>query len=116
MQENFVTSQQEPIMVLVSCANTEEAKNIAQNLLDKRLVACAQVGSQIDSMYRWEGQIETAQEVLLQLKTFRALWGELEKEILSMHSYSVPEILAVPILEISHYYYVWMMKELLSEK
>ena len=93
---------------MVSCSSSEEAMNIAKTLIDKKLVACAQMSSPITSVYTWKNKLETSQEFMLQLKTLNQYWGEVEKEVRSMHSYEVPEIIAIEVDRVSSSYEEWL--------
>ena len=83
--------------VYVTAPNPEEAKKIAASVLENRLAACASLIEGVNSAYWWRGKIEKATEVLIIMKTKRALAEELFKAVRKIHSYSVPEIIAVPI-------------------
>ena len=97
------------IVVMVTCASKREAKTIATALVTKRLAACGNVvGFGVRSIYRWKGKMESAHETLLLLKTTTARFDELEKEIRRLHSYDVPEIIALPILAGSVAYLNWI--------
>jgi len=77
----------------------------------RRLAACVQVLGPITSTYRWEGAIETSQEWRCEAKTRVELYDEIEKAIRSLHSYQVPEILAVPVVDGSADYLAWLDRE-----
>lgn len=97
------------IVVLVTCASSAEAKRIASGLVGKRLAACGNVlGTQVVSIYRWKGKVERAKEVLLILKTTRKTFPALEKEVRRLHSYDVPEIIALPVIAGSGAYLSWI--------
>jgi len=98
----------DPIVVLVTCGSEEEALKIANALVEEHLAACANVISPIRSIYRWEGKIWDEKEWLLIIKTQKQRFGELEKKVKSLHSYSVPEIVSLPILEGSPSYLNWL--------
>lgn len=74
-----------------------EAESIAAALVENRLAACAQIIGPVKSVYRWEGKVESAEEYLLLVKTSSDRYGAVESEIRRLHSYQVPEILAVPV-------------------
>jgi len=101
----------EPIIVMVSFPDREMAIQITHQLLENKLVACAQL-SPIESHYKWHGTLESSTEFMVSFKTVRALWEKTEQAISLAHPYEVPEILAIPIIEISHAYYHWMLTEL----
>ncbi len=101
----------EAIVVLVTCASQREARKIAGALVEKRLAACGNiVGADVKSIYRWRGRINSARETLLILKTTRKQFAKLEKEIRKLHSYDVPEILAIPVLAGSDPYLKWVVE------
>lgn len=102
-----------PIIVMTAFPNMEEAKTIASLLLEKKLVACAQVQSEMTSMYEWQGKLETSKEIALHLKSFERYYKQIEKTINEHHSYDVPEIIAIKIEQISEEYLSWM-KSVLS--
>ena len=96
------------IVVLVTCGSEEEGLKIARALVEDGLAACVNLISPVRSIYRWEGKIFDENEWLLIIKTQRGNFGELEKKVKSLHSYSVPEIIGVPILEGSSSYLDWV--------
>jgi periplasmic divalent cation tolerance protein len=98
----------ESIVVLVTCGSEEEALKIARSLVEERLAACVNLISPIRSIYRWEGKIWDEKEWLLVVKTQRQRYEELEKKVKSLHSYSVPEIMGLPIVEGSSSYLNWL--------
>lgn len=98
----------EAIVILVTCGSEEEAVRIAQALVEERLVACANIVSPIRSIYRWEGKIWDEREWLLLLKTQRKRFAEIESKVKSLHSYAVPEIVSLPILEGIPSYLKWL--------
>ncbi len=98
----------EPIVVLITCGSEEEALRIARSLVEECLAACVNLISPVRSIYRWEGKIWDEKEWLLIIKTQRIRFDELEKKVKSLHSYSVPEIIALPIIEGSSSYLDWL--------
>lgn len=97
------------VVVLVTCGSAKEAKSIADALVRKHLATCVNiVTSPVRSIYRWKGKIETAREYLLLIKTSRRRFAALEKEIQELHSYEVPEIIALPIARGSKPYLKWL--------
>ncbi|MHB8503619.1 MAG: divalent-cation tolerance protein CutA [Candidatus Acidiferrales bacterium] len=96
-------------LVLVTCANPIQAKLIARSVVEKRLAACVSIlRSPIESHYRWNGKVEKARELLLLIKTTTRRLGALEKEINRLHSYDVPEFIALPIVASSKPYLDWL--------
>ena len=100
------------IVVLVTATSKVEAQKISKVLLKKRLAACANILPGITSFFHWKGKIQKANEVLLVIKTRKDLFKKLEKEVTINHSYSVPEVIALPILEGSKKYVDWLGSEL----
>jgi periplasmic divalent cation tolerance protein len=98
----------EALIVFCSCADEKEAERIAHAAVEGRLAACATITGRVRSVYRWQGAIETAQEVLLLLKTTAGRLPQLEALIASLHSYDTPEILAVAVAEGSEKYLAWV--------
>ena len=96
------------IVVLVTCGSEEEAIKIANALVEKHLAACVNLISPLRSIYRWEGKIWDEKEWLLIIKTQKQRFLELEKKVKSLHSYSVPEIICLPIVEGSSSYLNWL--------
>jgi periplasmic divalent cation tolerance protein len=97
------------IVVLVTCASAREAEKIARSLVAKRLAACGNiVGPPVTSIYRWKDKVERAREILLVLKSTRARFAVLEREVRRLHSYEVPEIIALPIPAGSREYLSWL--------
>lgn len=105
----------EPIL-LVYCTvgDDQEAKRIAESLLNKNLVACCNIINGVKSIYRWEGTIESSDESLLMMKTTEKHYEQLEKEIKMVHSYSVPEIIATQVVKGSNAYIDWILENLKS--
>lgn len=101
----------EYIQVLTSVAERAKAEEIARLLVERRLAACAQVLGPIESTYWWQGSIEKAQEWLVLAKSRRELYAHIEETIRSRHPYSVPEILAVPIVAGHRAYLEWLEAE-----
>jgi periplasmic divalent cation tolerance protein len=86
------------IVVLVTCGSAKEARRIARALVENQLAACGNIlEAQVRSIYRWKGKVETAKEYLLLIKTSRRRFAALQAEVKRLHSYDVPEIIALPI-------------------
>ncbi len=100
------------IQVVTTVASKAEGERIALALLEKRLVGCVQIVGPIESLYWWRGKIEQSQEWLCVAKTERKLFAQIEETIKALHSYEVPEILGVPIVEGSRDYLRWLEKQL----
>jgi periplasmic divalent cation tolerance protein len=97
------------IVVLVTCSSTGQARKIARALVTARLAACGNVlEAPVRSIYRWKGRVESAKEFLLILKTSRKHFPAIGEAVRSLHSYEVPEIIAVPISEGARDYLAWI--------
>jgi periplasmic divalent cation tolerance protein len=96
------------IIVLVTTKNREEAEKISQTLLQERLIACANIVSPVASSFLWQGKINCAEECMVVMKTRRSLFSELVLCVRALHSYEVPEVLALPIVEGSEAYLSWL--------
>lgn len=102
----------EPVVVLMTAANGEEAVRLADLLIGAHLAACVQILPEMESVYRWEGKIERQPEILLLAKTVRSKFEELEREVRALHSYETPEIIALPIVAGSAPYLQWLRANL----
>jgi len=100
------------IVVLSACDSEEQAAQVARALVDQRLAACVNIIPGARSIYRWKGQIEDTSEWLLVIKSRRDLFDSLRAAIGKIHSYEVPELLALPIVDGSENYLSWMDREL----
>jgi periplasmic divalent cation tolerance protein len=97
--------------VLVTCATLTEARRIARTVVSNRLAACVNIIlSPIESFYTWKGKLERAREYLLVMKTTAKRLAELEREVTRIHSYEVPEFIALPITEGSSDYLAWLQE------
>lgn len=96
------------VVVFVTAANRQEAEKIGRELVDQRLAACANLVSEVTSIFRWQGNIDTEQEVLMVLKTRAAQFPAVVERVKALHSYEVPEIIALPILDGSQSYLDWI--------
>jgi periplasmic divalent cation tolerance protein len=97
------------IIVLVTCGSAKEARKIARAVVEKRLAACANtLTSPVQSVYRWKGTVESAKEFLLIIKTTKARFPKLKVEVKRLHSYDVPEIIALPIAAGAKNYLTWI--------
>ena len=101
----------ELVTVLSTASSADEAGRLAQALLERRLAACVNIVPGVESRYWWEGHIESAQEVLLVIKSQRSLLDELTQAIRELHSYSVPEVIALPIVGGNPGYLAWVAAE-----
>ena len=97
-------------IVLVTCASVAEARRIGRSAVEKKLAACANIVTGVESIYRWKRKVERTREVLVIMKTSAGRLRELESEVKRMHSYDVPEFVAVPIVAGSREYLEWIEK------
>jgi periplasmic divalent cation tolerance protein len=96
------------ILVLITCATPDEANRIARALVEQRLAACVNVIPHVRSLFSWENKLSEEEEVLLVVKTRRPRFRELALSVKALHSYSVPEIIALPVIEGSSSYLKWI--------
>jgi periplasmic divalent cation tolerance protein len=97
------------IVVLVTCGSAKEARKIARALVERRLAACGNIlEAPVRSIYRWKGKVESAKEHLLIIKTSRQRFAALRDTVKRLHSYDVPEIIALPIADGSAEYLTWI--------
>jgi periplasmic divalent cation tolerance protein len=101
-------------IVLTTCATPDEAARLARTLVEERLAACATMIPAVQSIYRWQGQVESATETLLLLKTGPAQIPALEARLRALHSYQTPEFLVLPVEAGSSAYLEWLNSSLLA--
>jgi len=106
-------NQGEFALVLVTTGSQEEAERMARALVDSRMAACVNIVPGLRSVYRWEGKIWDEGEFLLLIKTRMALFRQVEGKIKQIHSYEVPEIIAIPIIQGSETYLNWLRESTL---
>lgn len=97
------------LQIMTTTDTKEAAIKIAQQLVEQKIVACVQVSGPITSIYRWKGNIENTEEWYCTIKTRKSLYYQVEESIKAIHSYEVPEIIALPILEGSRAYLDWII-------
>lgn len=103
------------LLVMISCEDKGEAERIGERLLKNKLAACVQVVPHVDSMFLWppgKNRIDYGAEGLLLVKTLENKWSALEKEVLKVHSYENPEIIAIPLTHVTKNYLSWLTQEL----
>lgn len=105
---------EEFVQVLTTTETQAQAQTIAYELVSRRLAGCVQVLGPINSTYRWQGVVETAEEWLCLIKAGRAVYPELEAAIKELHPYDTPEILAMPVAAGSDDYLAWLRQTLKS--
>ncbi|HLD88174.1 MAG TPA: divalent-cation tolerance protein CutA [Candidatus Omnitrophota bacterium] len=96
------------IVVLVTTKDTRQAQKIANGLLQDKLVACANIVAGVRSLFWWQGKIDSSKEALLVLKTKKILFKKVAAKVKALHSYEVPEIIALPIAAGSSDYLKWI--------
>lgn len=100
------------IVVFSTCETEEEAARVARHLVEMRLAACVNIIPHARSIYRWKDQVEDSTELVLVIKSRRDLFSVLRAEIEKIHSYEIPEIVALPIVDGSEAYLGWLDREL----
>jgi periplasmic divalent cation tolerance protein len=95
-------------VVFITASSEDEAAKISHALVDARLAGCVNIMKGIRSIYQWKGKIEDEQEVMMMVKTQRHLFPALSNTVKELHTYSVPEILALPVVEGSAEYLDWL--------
>jgi periplasmic divalent cation tolerance protein len=107
----------EKIVVLVTCGSAEEGKLIGCALVEARLAACVNVAqAPVQSIYRWKGRVDTATEFLMIIKTSRARFAAVEEAVKRLHSYEIPEIIALSIEKGSREYLAWLTDSVREKK
>jgi periplasmic divalent cation tolerance protein len=102
------------IVVFSTCASEDEAVRIGRALVDAQLAACVNILPPVRSIYRWKGVVEDTAEWLLVIKTKRELFTQLSAKLRSIHSYEVPEAIAIPIVDGPSDYLDWIDSETLQ--
>ncbi|MCX6180742.1 MAG: divalent-cation tolerance protein CutA [Bacteroidetes bacterium] len=99
------------IMVYIVCSSDAEANNIGKLLVEKRLAACVNIFPAMQSMYWWEGKIQTSKEVSLFAKTTSLKFEEIKNTVLEVHSYDCPCVIAIPVSAGEENYLKWIGRE-----
>jgi len=102
----------QPCIVLTTAGSQEEARKIAHSLVEKQLAACVNIVPQIESVYRWQGKVESANEWLLVIKTVDTNFSQVCDEIKKLHSYELPECIKLEVNGGSQEYLQWIEKNL----
>lgn len=103
-----MTPASQHIVIFVTAKDAAEARKISRKLLEEKLIACANIAGNIESLFRWEGKIDRAGEVLLILKSRAALLEKIIAAVKTAHSYDVPEVIALPIVGGNLDYLKWV--------
>ena len=101
-----------PLVITTAFEGRADAEKMAAALLEKRLVACAQISGPVNSSYWWQGKVVSSEEYLLVMKSDELRYNELEQLVLELHPYETPEIIATVITHLSQDYRQWLEKEL----
>jgi periplasmic divalent cation tolerance protein len=101
----------EPLLVITNLPDQESAQRVAENLISRQLAACVNILAPCTSVYRWKGQVETAQEIPLLIKTLAIHYSKVEAAIRQQHPYELPEIIAVPLSAGLPEYFAWIKAE-----
>ena len=96
------------VVILVTVGKLVEAKRIARQLVDSKLAACVNILPPVQSIYRWQGKVAVDKEFLMFIKSTRELFSELRDAIFKLHTYTMPEIICLPIVDGSPEYLQWM--------
>jgi periplasmic divalent cation tolerance protein len=99
------------ILVFSTCGSVEEARRVARGLVESRAAACVNIVPGVQSIYHWQGAVEESSEWLLVVKSSRANFERLKSELRKIHSYQVPEIVAVAIVDGAEDYLEWLERE-----
>ena len=100
------------LVVFVTCPTKRIAHRLTRALLERRLVACVNILPSVESLFWWEGKIDQGTEVMLVMKTQKKLFNRLVKRVESLHSYTTPEIIALPVIAGSKNYLNWINQSL----
>ena len=96
------------IVVFNTCGSLDEAERLSRRLVNEKLAACVTVISPVRSFYRWKGEVTDSSEWLLMIKTARHMFEPLRAVLESAHSYELPEVIAIPLIEGSPNYLAWI--------
>ncbi len=96
------------IVIYITAPSRKEARGIVSGLIRKRLIACGNIIEGVESVFTWKGRVQKAKETLIICKTRTALFKKIAAEVRQLHSYEVPEIIAVPVAEGSGSYLKWI--------
>jgi len=98
------------IVIFVTAGSETEAEKIARALVEEQLAACVNILSPIRSIYRWQGQVADDREWLLLIKTRAERFAAVESRVKALHSYQVPEVIALPIVAGAEGYLRWLQE------
>jgi periplasmic divalent cation tolerance protein len=95
-------------VVVTTCGSLEEARHIARAVIERRLAACVNIVPQVESIFRWKGEVETSNESLLVIKTTAGMFERLRAALKELHSYEVPECIELTVTDGSEAYLDWI--------
>lgn len=99
------------IVIYCTVPNKNEGREIAKALVKYKLVACVNLIDKIESVFSWDGQLQEEKEAMMIIKTKKSLFEDVNKVIQKLHSYNVPEVIAIPIIEADETYLKWIAHE-----
>lgn len=99
------------VVIYCTVPNKNEGREIAKALIKYKLVACVNIIDKIESIFSWDGQMQEEKEALMMIKTKKELFDDVNKVIQKLHSYNVPEVIAIPIIEADETYLKWIAHE-----
>jgi periplasmic divalent cation tolerance protein len=99
------------VVALTTLGGEDDARALIRGLVQDRLIACGTILGPATSIYRWDGRVTEAAEVVVLMKTRRGLWSDLEKAVADRHPYDVPELLALPVQSGLEAYLAWLSAE-----
>lgn len=99
------------LVAVTTAPSAEAAAKLVRSLVERRIIACGTMFSGATSIYRWNGAVETAEEVVVLMKTTAGRWDELKRELPRLHPYEVPELLALPVAGGHEPYLDWLSAE-----
>ncbi len=104
-------ADEQVLLVMSNLPDRASARSLARALVDARLAACVNVLPGVESVYRWQGAVEQAEEVTLLVKTTRRQYAQLQQAIIAAHPYDLPEVIALPIADGHPAYLHWVAAE-----
>ena len=99
------------IIIYCTVPNKNEGKEIAKALVESGFVACVNIMDKVESIFSWDGELNEEKEAMLMIKTKRELFDKVNRVIQKLHSYTVPEVIAIPIIEADEMYLKWIAHE-----
>lgn len=113
LQDNVAhfNSKEEFVLIITTANKVEEAEKLAALLVEEQKAACVSISSPVKSVYRWQGNVEIEPEIMLFIKSLKTNFREIEQLILENHSYDVPEIIAIPIVQGENKYLSWLREQ-----